>query len=190
MDAVLICYCSSQIFQHCHIFKEFNIFILWFCTALCWQDMNIYQFLVSSVYLETMCATCCFFLYGTVRTCSPSKVTSCWCILQPCVRFHLLETKKLTFFKQTKHCGRVVSGFPQSFMTSFRIVPKSRWYCAVYEGVPDDRWVVNWKGCGRKQPWPSLRHCPDICVKRLRKTTKNLSQNSWSPGRGLNMGSP
>jgi hypothetical protein len=107
--------------------------------------MNIYQFLVSSVYLETMCATCCFFLYGTVHTCSPSKVTSCWCILQPCVRFHLLETKKLIFFKQTKR-GRVVSGFPQSLMTNFRIAPKSKWYCAVYEGVPvrTAKFKMNW----------------------------------------------
>jgi hypothetical protein len=36
---------------------------------------------------------------------------------------------------------------------------------------------MNWKGCG-------------ICLEGLRKTTKNLSQDSRSPGRDLNPGPP
>jgi hypothetical protein len=40
--------------------------------------------------------------------------------------------------------------------------------------------------CGRKRSWPNLRYYLGICLERLRKTTKNLSQDSLSPGRGLN----
>lgn len=25
------------------------------------------------------------------------------------------------------------------------------------------RWTVNWKGCGRTQPWTTLTHCPAFC---------------------------
>jgi hypothetical protein len=35
-----------------------------------------------------------------------------------------------------------------------------------------------------------LRHYPDIRLKDLRKTTKNLSQDRRSPGRDLNPGPP
>jgi hypothetical protein len=40
---------------------------------------------------------------------------------------------------------------------------------------------MNWKGCGRKRSWPNLRYYPGICLEGLRKTTKNLSQDSRSP---------
>jgi hypothetical protein len=33
----------------------------------------------------------------------------------------------------------------------------------------------------------ALRHCPDICLEGLRKTTKHLSQDSRSPNRDLNL---
>jgi hypothetical protein len=49
---------------------------------------------------------------------------------------------------------------------------------------------MNWKGCGRKQSWPNLWYYPDICLDRLRKTVKTLSQDSWSPDRPLNLGPP
>jgi hypothetical protein len=32
--------------------------------------------------------------------------------------------------------------------------------------------VTNWKGCGRKWPWPNLRYYPEICLEGLRRTTK------------------
>jgi hypothetical protein len=48
---------------------------------------------------------------------------------------------------------------------------------------------MNWKGCGRKRSWPNLRYYPGICL-GLRKTTKNLSQDSRTPGRDLNPGPP
>jgi hypothetical protein len=51
-------------------------------------------------------------------------------------------------------------------------------------------WIMNWKGCGRKQSWPNLRYYPSICLEGLRKTTKYLRQGSRSPGRDLNLGSP
>jgi hypothetical protein len=49
---------------------------------------------------------------------------------------------------------------------------------------------MNWKGCGRKRSWPNLRYYSGICQERLRKTTKNLSQDSRSLGRDLNPGRP
>jgi hypothetical protein len=39
--------------------------------------------------------------------------------------------------------------------------------------------MVNWKGYGRKKSWPSLRYYPIICLEGLRKTTKDLSQDTW-----------
>jgi hypothetical protein len=45
---------------------------------------------------------------------------------------------------------------------------------------------MNWKGCGSKLSWPDLRLYPGICLEGPRKTTKNLSHDSRSPGRDLN----
>jgi hypothetical protein len=36
---------------------------------------------------------------------------------------------------------------------------------------------MNWKGCGRKVSWPNLIYYPGICLQRLKKTTKILSQD-------------
>jgi hypothetical protein len=47
---------------------------------------------------------------------------------------------------------------------------------------------MNWKGCGRKRSWPNLRYYLGICL-GLRKTTKNLSQNSQALGKDFNSGS-
>jgi hypothetical protein len=41
-----------------------------------------------------------------------------------------------------------------------------------------------------KWSWTCLRYHPGICVEELRKTTKNLSQDTRSPGRDLNPGLP
>jgi hypothetical protein len=49
---------------------------------------------------------------------------------------------------------------------------------------------MQWNGYGRKRSWPNLKYCPGICLERLRKTTKNLSQDSRSPGRGFHPGPP
>jgi hypothetical protein len=49
---------------------------------------------------------------------------------------------------------------------------------------------VNNEGCGRKWSWSNLRYCSGICLERLRKTTKDLSHDSRSPGRDLKPGSP
>jgi hypothetical protein len=48
--------------------------------------------------------------------------------------------------------------------------------------------MMIWKGCGRKWLWPNLRCYPGIGVKRLKKTKKNLVQNSRSRGGDLNPG--
>jgi hypothetical protein len=50
--------------------------------------------------------------------------------------------------------------------------------------------MMNWKGYGRKRSWPDWRYYPGICLERLRKTTKNLSQDIPSMGRDLNAGPP
>jgi hypothetical protein len=36
---------------------------------------------------------------------------------------------------------------------------------------------MNWKGWGRKKSWLNLRYFSSISPKRLRKATKNVSQN-------------
>jgi hypothetical protein len=53
-----------------------------------------------------------------------------------------------------------------------------------------DRWMMNWKECGRKQQWPNLRCYLGICLEGLSKTTKNLGQDSRSPGQDLDLGHP
>jgi hypothetical protein len=45
---------------------------------------------------------------------------------------------------------------------------------------------MNWKGCGRKRSWPNFRYYPGIFLEGLKKTTKNLSQESRFAGRDLN----
>jgi hypothetical protein len=50
---------------------------------------------------------------------------------------------------------------------------------------------MNLKGFGRKRPWPNLSsYTGGICVYGLKKTMKDLSQDSRSPGRDLNSGPP
>jgi hypothetical protein len=50
--------------------------------------------------------------------------------------------------------------------------------------------MMNWKGCGRSSHYLISRYYPGIFLKGLRKNTKNLIQDSWSPGRDLNPGPP
>jgi hypothetical protein len=40
---------------------------------------------------------------------------------------------------------------------------------------------------GRKRPWPNLKQYPSICLRGLRKTTKNC-QDTQSSGRDLKTG--
>jgi hypothetical protein len=47
-----------------------------------------------------------------------------------------------------------------------------------------------WKGYGRKWLWGNFRYYPCIRLEELRKTTKNISQDSWSQGQDLNLGPP
>jgi hypothetical protein len=47
---------------------------------------------------------------------------------------------------------------------------------------------MNWNGCRRKHLWPHLTMYPGICLEGLRKTTKNVHQYSWPPGRDLKLG--
>lgn len=49
---------------------------------------------------------------------------------------------------------------------------------------------MNWKGYERKWTAPNMRYYPEISPEMLRKTSKNLSQESRSPGRDLNQESP
>jgi hypothetical protein len=50
--------------------------------------------------------------------------------------------------------------------------------------------MMNWKGCKRKRLWPNARHYLGICLEELRKTTKDLSDDSRSPGLRLISGPP
>jgi hypothetical protein len=45
---------------------------------------------------------------------------------------------------------------------------------------------MKWKGCVKEQSWSNLRYDPSICLKELRKNTKNLSQDSRSLSRNSN----
>jgi hypothetical protein len=47
---------------------------------------------------------------------------------------------------------------------------------------------MKWKRYGRKRSWPDLRYYPDFCLYELRKSTKNLSQDSCCPCRYVNPG--
>jgi hypothetical protein len=41
---------------------------------------------------------------------------------------------------------------------------------------------MTWEGFSRKRSWPILRYCPGIRLQGLRKTMKDLNQESRSPG--------
>jgi hypothetical protein len=46
---------------------------------------------------------------------------------------------------------------------------------------------MKWKDCDRKRWWSNLKYYTDICLEGLRRTTKNLIQDSQSQGRDLNL---
>jgi hypothetical protein len=54
--------------------------------------------------------------------------------------------------------------------------------------VACNEWVIvmNWKGCGRKRVGPNSRNYPDICLQRLSKMMKIISQDNRSHGRESN----
>jgi hypothetical protein len=47
-------------------------------------------------------------------------------------------------------------------------------------------WIMNWRGCGRKQSQHALGYYPSICLEGPRRTISNLSQDSWCSGQDLN----
>jgi hypothetical protein len=47
---------------------------------------------------------------------------------------------------------------------------------------------MNWKGCGRKQPWFNIRYCPNTSLQIMWNT--KTGQDSRSEGRGLNSALP
>jgi hypothetical protein len=49
---------------------------------------------------------------------------------------------------------------------------------------------MKWKGFGRKRWWLNFKVLPGILLKGWWKTTKNLSQDSRSPSRDLNLKPP
>jgi hypothetical protein len=50
--------------------------------------------------------------------------------------------------------------------------------------------MINWEGCERKRSWPNLRCYPGTLLERLSENHKKISQDSRSPARDLNLGSP
>jgi hypothetical protein len=50
-------------------------------------------------------------------------------------------------------------------------------------------WIMNWK-YGGKQPWTVLRHCPCVCLERIRKISSSLSQYGWSQALDWNSEAP
>jgi hypothetical protein len=53
-----------------------------------------------------------------------------------------------------------------------------------------DRWMMNWKGFGRKQSWPSIKVLSRHLLGGTGKNTKILSEDSRSLGWDLNTGPP
>jgi hypothetical protein len=49
---------------------------------------------------------------------------------------------------------------------------------------------MNSNGRGKKLSWHNLKYYPDTCLEGPRKTTRNVSQDTQSPGRNLNPGPP
>jgi hypothetical protein len=51
---------------------------------------------------------------------------------------------------------------------------------------------MNWKGFGRKSSWPNFKvgYYPDSYLEELKKTMKNFSQDSRTPGRDMKPGPP
>jgi hypothetical protein len=83
---------------------------------------------------------------------------------------------------QEQHGGSGFYLFISVYLTTFSVakINSVEWW--------DDKWIKNWKESWRKRPWPNLRYCPGICLQGLRKTTRNLNQDSRSPQRDLNPG--
>jgi hypothetical protein len=54
--------------------------------------------------------------------------------------------------------------------------------------LSEGQYVINWYECERKRSWPNLMTCPKTYLELLSSATKNLIQDSRSPGRHLNPG--
>jgi hypothetical protein len=52
-----------------------------------------------------------------------------------------------------------------------------------------DKWMMNWKGCGRKGSCPNFRYHPRNFLEGLKRRHENYNQDSWSLGQELNPGS-
>jgi hypothetical protein len=45
-----------------------------------------------------------------------------------------------------------------------------------------DKWMMNWKGCGRKWLWHNVRYYSSICLEELGKTTLNFQSGKLVSG--------
>jgi hypothetical protein len=85
----------------------------------------------------------------------------------------LIYSLKLKFILQTP---RLTVG--SLFYDAFRVT----WLYSLYHWRHGYKWMtMNGKGCGRKCSWPNLKYYAGIRLEGLRKTTKNLNQDSLSP---------
>jgi hypothetical protein len=50
--------------------------------------------------------------------------------------------------------------------------------------------IMNREGCGRNWLWPNLRYYPGILLEGLRKTMKDLREDSGHPSRGSKWAPP
>jgi hypothetical protein len=68
--------------------------------------------------------------------------------------------------------------FLSFFLSSFLSVLNDR-NCRLYNiEWQGNLWIMNWKGCGRKQMMSNFRYYPSICLEGLTKTIKNINHDS------------
>jgi hypothetical protein len=102
-------------------------------------------------------------------------------------KFHTHDTE---IWDKSKWSSLRIKYEVKLFINSFIAYLKklSQWLRIHSTELNDNRWMMNCKTCRRKRSWLNLSNYPGICMERLRKASKYLSQDSRSPGQDLNPG--
>jgi hypothetical protein len=102
----------------------------------------------------------------------------------------ICKVSSIEIMNRGKHWAyrRLLAG---AALTAWLLVSDLWLHLMMLSAVSNGRMMNNeLEGYRRKRSWPNLWYYPWICLDRLRKNTKNLSQDSRSPSRYLNPGPP